>query len=207
MTKRNSTMIDKNTQPKNKLKYDVGYNSCGKYPSHKDGKINKEYSAWSAMMRRCYSKKDRGMFPAYADCTVAAEWHDFQNFAEWYTNHDFYGLDYCLDKDLLVSGNKVYSADTCSLVPHEINSILLNVASRRGALPQGIYLDKVNKKYKAQLSIDSKVVSLGRFKTIIDARNAYKIAKERHVKNKALEWANRIEWDVFAALMSWELKQ
>lgn len=206
MTEHNSTTTSRSNQPIKATMYGVGYNSGGRHPSHKDGRISKEYSVWVSMMRRCYSDRDRAMFPTYADCTVATEWHDFQVFAEWYVNHDFYGLDYCLDKDLLVSGNKVYSADTCSLVPHEINSILLNVASRRGALPQGIYFDKANNKYKAQMSIDGRVVSLGRFKTIIDARNAYKIAKERHVKNKALEWANRIDWGVFTALMRWELK-
>lgn len=206
MTKRNHTTFEK-TKSNKKTLCGVGYNTGGKHPSHKNNKISKEYSVWSSMIRRCYEEKDRDMFPAYGDCTVSDDWLDFQRFAEWYVNHRFYGMDYCLDKDLLIKGNTVYSESTCSLVPHAINTILLSCTSRRGLLPQGVYLDKVNNKYKAQISIDGKVVSLGRFKTVAEASDTYVKAKERHVKNMALKWANRIEWDVFKNLMQWSVSK
>lgn len=203
MTEHYSTTTSRSNQPIKTTMYGIGYNLGGKHPSHKDGRISKEYSVWASMMRRCYSDRDRAMFPAYKNCTVHPDWHNFQVFAEWYTNHKYYGLDYCLDKDLLDIGNTIYSEEKCTLVPHLINTILLNVKSRRGNLPQGVYFDKANNKYKSQISIGSKVVSLGRFKDLEDAVAAYKEAKERYVKNIALEWANRIEWGVFKNLMLW----
>lgn len=43
----------------------------------------------------------------------------FSNFAEWFDKHHVEGWE--LDKDILVSGNRTYSPETCCFVPHEIN--------------------------------------------------------------------------------------
>lgn len=46
---------------------------------------------------------------------------------------------------------------------------------------------------------------LGYYKTPEEAHKVYIEAKERYVKNKGLEWANRIEWKAFKALMEWKV--
>lgn len=202
MNKANHTKQATTYQAKRKL-HGVGYNSGSKHPIRENNKKTELYSLWTAIIQRCYSAKFQSRHPTYIGCTVAEEWHNFQNFAEWYTNHKFYGLGYHLDKDLLFINNTVYSPKTCTLVPRVINNLLSDSRASRGDLPQGVYFDKEVKKYKAQINISGKVINLGRYSNPNEASKAYIKHKERHVKNKALEWANRIEWGVFKNLMLW----
>ena len=115
-----------------KLLHGVGYNSGGIHVIREGNRKSKVYTIWAALLQRCYSKTNKLKHPTYEGCYVCSEWHDFQNFAEWYVNHKFYGLGYHLDKDLLVVGNKVYSPQTCTLVPRIINNITLSSQSSRG---------------------------------------------------------------------------
>ena len=63
----------------------VGYMGEGKYKSVKaNGRHTREYSTWNDMIVRCYKEKTRHLHPAYEDCTVCKEWHNFQTFCDWY---------------------------------------------------------------------------------------------------------------------------
>lgn len=59
----------------------------------------------------------------------------------------------------------------------------------------------------SQLRINGKTKYLGSFDCPDEAHQVYKKAKEAYVKEKALEWKDRIESRVFQALINWELKQ
>ena len=48
----------------------------------------------------------------------------------------------CLDKDILIKGNKIYSQDTCIFVPKAINSLFTNRKRFRGEYPIGVYKGK-----------------------------------------------------------------
>ena len=86
------------------------------------GKINRQaHNAWTAMLGRCYSHKYHQRRPTYADCTVTPEWHNFQNFAIWYEENHKPGLH--LDKDIKITGNRVYGPDTCTFVTQLENSV------------------------------------------------------------------------------------
>ena len=189
-----------------KLVYGVGFNSKGRYKTRKGGRLTKAYSSWRPMMQRCYDARAQISRPWHTDCVVSNDWHDFQDFAEWYDNHPYSDLGYELDKDLLFNGNKVYSPQTCCLIPHELNVLLLDRRLDRGVYPQGVDRKKSELKYRARLNVDGKSVYLGCFDCPSEAHQVYRAAKERYVKNKALEWANKIEWNVFVALMSWTLE-
>ena len=189
-----------------KLTYGVGYNSKRKYKARKDGKTTRVYQAWQDMLRRCYHPKFHEKQPTYLGCSVDERFHDFQDFADWYYSQPYNDMGYQLDKDLLVHGNNVYSPDTCSLVPQELNHLLTSRSNRRGKYPQGVSWNKLNGVFHAEMSMDGKRIKLGSFDNPSKAYQVYKTAKERHVKNKALEWANRIDRGVFAALMSWQLE-
>lgn len=188
-----------------KLIYGVAYNSKGIHKTRIGKKRSLAYSTWFNMIVRCYCPKFKNKNPAYVGCLVSHEWHDFQKFASYFYSHPYRELGYELDKDLLFIDNKIYSPDTCCFVPKELNNLLTNHRSARGAYPQGVNFDSASGKFKAQISINGKRVSLGYYDSPEKARQAYKSAKERYVKNKALEWANRIEWNVFVALMNWTL--
>lgn len=188
-----------------KLIYGIGYNSRRNHKSKIGNKKTKAYASWHCALQRCYDPKFHNRSPTYAGCTMDERWHDFQDFADWYYGRNFSDLSYDLDKDLLVKGNKVYSPETCRLVPSEINNILLDNKSSRGKYPQGVDFRKDVGLFRARLSIYNGVRMLGFFDCPNEAHQAYKEAKERHVKNRALAWANRIDWDVFVALMNWRL--
>lgn len=99
----------------------VGYLGDGEYtPKHKEA-----YSRWKNMIQRCYLDSCRNDNPTYKDCTVAEEWHNFQNFANWFYTQDFKS-GYELDKDIKVPGNKIYSPETCLLVTRADNTAEMN---------------------------------------------------------------------------------
>ena len=188
-----------------KLTYGVGYNSKRKYKARKDGKTTKVYQAWQDMLRRCYHPKFHERQPTYLGCSVDARFHDFQDFGNWFEGHEYSHHGYQLDKDLLLPNNKVYAPDRCAFIPRQLNSLLNSNKAIRGDLPQGIYWNTRTKKYKAQISINGKREYLGLFDCPDEAYQAYRIAKEANVKRMAIEWKDRIEDNVFQALMNWEL--
>lgn len=109
----------------------VGYLGDGKYTlsGDKNGR-SPEYICWSSMLRRCYSEYTKEKQKTYENCTVSEEWHNFQNFAEWYNDNypKIDGIAFELDKDLLQTNveNKIYSKETCIFLPSNVNKFLTN---------------------------------------------------------------------------------
>lgn len=64
----------------------------------------------------------------------------FQEFVEWHRKQVGYGLGYELDADILKNGNKVYSENTCLLIPSALNRFLQSYKGGRGVWPQGMYM-------------------------------------------------------------------
>lgn len=202
-----SVAATKNGSFKNNYKptiYGVGYIGDGKYQGSKKDGTDFVYGIWNNMLARNYDPYTQSKQPAYIGCSVCKEWLCFQNFAEWYMNHPSYGLGYNLDKDLLGTINKVYSPETCTLLPPDLNVMISGSTISKNGMPLGV--NKIDNGYVARLSKgkDGREY-LGYYKTAEEAHNVYVKAKERYVKNKALEWANRIEWKAFKALMEWKV--
>ena len=174
-----------------------------KHGSRDEQGISYEYSIWKSMLRRC---KEHA---SYTDCSVVDEWLEFQPFAEWLKSNDFYGLGYDLDKDILSKEAKVYSPETCVLVPRHINIIFK--APRQSVkhdLPIGVCYQARNarKKYGASVSrAGKKRLYLGYFECPQEAHQAYVVAKESYVKEVANKWRGRIDERVYDALMNWRV--
>lgn len=188
-----------------RLTHGIGFNSGDKYKATIDGKITKSYSTWRSMLQRAYYQKYQVRKPTYIGCSVADEWLDYQKFAEWFSNHEYSNYNYHLDKDLLLPGNKIYAPDRCAFVPRQLNNLLNGNSAVRGQYLQGVSFNKGNNKFVAQIRIDGKNQHLGYFDCPQEAHGAYKTAKEAYVKEKALEWRDRIADEVYDALMRWEL--
>lgn len=187
------------------LIYGIGYNSKREHKARHEKKSTIAYATWFSMINRCYNPKYHAKYPTYIDCSTAAEWLDFQNFADWFEIHEYSDKNYALDKDLLIRGNRVYSPESACFIPYELNALLNDKAKSRGFLPQGVDMNNITGRYRASLSINSKKKHLGYFDCPNEAHQAYKKAKEAYVKEKALEWKDRIADDVFKALMNWQL--
>lgn len=180
----------------------VGYLGVGAFKTWRDGKITNEYCIWRRMIERCYDPKYQDRSPTYIGCSVDNEWLNFQNFAEWLTNHDYYNLGYDLDKDLLTKGNKIYSPLHCSLIPSEINVAIITERDKSSGIPTGVRVNRKNM-FVAHMSINGSYWHIGTFSCPIEAHNAYVLSKERYVRSKALEWRDRIAPNVFDALIKW----
>lgn len=191
--------------PYRKSLYGVGFLGEGKYKSKKGNKFTPEYIAWRGMLERVYCGKRQKNYPTYIGCTVCEEWHNFQVFAEWYCNHESYGLGYDLDKDILVKGNKHYSPETCCLVPQEINCIFNTCGSLKRDLPLGVGYKKEKNMYYASIRNEGVLKHLGYFTTKEEAHEVYREHKQIAVKNVALSYEGLIEAKVFDMLMFWTL--
>lgn len=185
-------------------KYNVGYNSGGKYKAEIRNVSTKEYTVWDGMLRRCYNEKERNKFPSYKDVTVCEEWKDFQNFAEWYENNHIEGFE--LDKDILFKGNKIYSPSTCCFVPREINILFSNSLKTTRTYPLGVHYETRSGKFVAQIHIHKKSKFLGRFNTPEEAFEVYKIAKEKRIKEVAEKHKHQITEACYQALINYQVE-
>lgn len=184
----------------------MGYNSGGIHASREYGKSTHAYMIWCCMLQRCYSAEYHSRLPTYIGCSVCEEWLDFQVFAEWYLNHKHYGLGYELDKDLLIRGNKIYSPNTCCLIPSQINSLLNSCANTRGEHPRGVYFNKPRGKYLSRIRIEGKHKHLGYFACPNEAYRAYVAAKEIYVKEVANKYRDNIDPRIYEILMTWTVE-
>jgi len=183
----------------------VGYIGSGDFSSKTDKKHTAYYKLWRAMLQRCYDKKYQEKQPTYKECTVVEEWHNFQNFAKWckeeYNPETMEGWQ--LDKDILVKGNKIYSPETCCFVPHEVNKLFSN--NKLSNITSSIGVGRKGEKYTARLSknnIREIVVTLD---TEEEAFQAYKIAKEKYIKEIADKYKSLITIKVYEAMYSYTL--
>lgn len=161
------------------------------------------YSKWLNGITRCYCPESLKEKPKYEGCTVSEDWLCYQNFAKWHTTHKFYGLGYELDKDLLVRGNKVYSAETCCLLPQELNKLVLCGEYNQREYPAGVSLHHDKKSFIASMSANKGRKYIGIYKTPEEASAAYVEAKEKYVKYVAEKWHGKIEERAYQALKSW----
>lgn len=192
-----------------KSNYNVGYIGYGYDP--KCAESRKLFKIWSGLVQRCFDPLWKTRHKCYELTTCSEDFLCAANFITWsksqigYNSIDEYGKPFALDKDILLKGNTVYSPYTCVFVPREINNLILSNGKVRGKLPIGVTKTKEGK-LRARVSINNKEVALGVFETSNEAFQAYKEAKERHIKEVANKWKDRIDQRVYYALMKYEVK-
>ena len=190
------------TNPYDITVYGVGYFGEGKYKSsYEKGVVYQGYKTWADMLKRCYRTKYKDMYPSYHKiATVCDEWHCYQVFAEWYENNKYNVEERLhLDKDILIPGNKIYSPETCILVPQRINLLFMNKSNSQG-LPNGI-----RKMKSGYYSVHYSHLKIGNYKTFEEAANAYCIAKENAIKDIADEYKNIIPTKLYDALNNYKV--
>lgn len=170
--------------------YNVGIVGT-KYETVKNSMSIKEYDAWNSMLQRCYDNKYKERQPTYEYIYCCNEWFYFPNFYEWLHSQENFdkwlnGKRWALDKDILIKGNKIYSPDTCCLVPSYVNSLFVKTNKSRGNLPIGV--SRMRNKYRAMVSTNSGRVYLPIRKNPEDCFYLdYKPFKENYIKQIAQE--------------------
>lgn len=137
------------------------------------------YNMWIGMKERCLNKnfcdyKNYGK----KNITICPEWLDFTNFYNWYIKNLSYKKEkLSLDKDILCNikhlKEKIYSPETCLLIPIELNCWLANDNINTGVL-------KRNNKFVAKICGKH----LGTFSSFKEAKQIY--AKEKYEDWKVL---------------------
>ena len=120
--------------PFDKTIFGVGYLGDGRYEAWVNGEPTVEYYIWKQILCRCYNENKKEKYGSYYEVSeMCNEWLNYQNFAEWYSNHK-YECDGRLhvDKDIKYPGNKLYSPYHCVLVPQRINMLFSNKRNKRG---------------------------------------------------------------------------
>ncbi|ALY07205.1 hypothetical protein VmeM32_00219 [Vibrio phage vB_VmeM-32] len=191
-----------------RLVHGVGIYEKGRYSASENDKPTKVYNAWQAMLGRCYDSKYHEKKPTYIGCSVCEEWHHFQNFATWYdANYPNGDGSYQLDKDLKVSGSKIYSPETCLFVSSVVNTFTTDSGSIRGEYMIGVCWHKRGQKYLACCSnpFTKKVEYLGLFTNELEAHHAWRKRKSElayelamaqendEVKNAILNWKKNLD--------------
>ena len=161
----------------------LGFLGIGKYNYKNNKNI---YRIWYNLLTRCYNKNhSHYKFYGAKGVEVCNEWLNFQNFAAWYEeqskwNTNNYKLE--LDKDILCNifhlETKIYSPDTCLLIPSELNSYLAGDNLNCGILNR-------DNKYQVKISRNKKQIYLGTYFT-------FKEAKIKYAKKKYEFWLEEI---------------
>ena len=198
-----SNLVKGSIKNKNhKSLYGVGYIGVGKYsPTLKSSTL------WRGILRRCYCPVSLLRSPTYKGCTVHSSWHNFQNFAKWYEENyiPVKYEDFHLDKDLLVTGNKIYGPETCCFVPPEVNHLFTELSRKKKTLPIGVSSEG-SRNYSASISIDGKYQYLGSFKTIEEARETYILTKEKSIKRVASKYREYLLPELYNKLINYKFK-
>lgn len=177
--------------------YGVGYIGYGPYKPFKNGKMTKGYSVWTGIISRVYNQHALKLHPAYKGCSVVPEWHNYQNFAEWYySNLPSDEGDFEVDKDLLYKGNRIYGPNQCTIIPGEINREMVLSSNRRGKYPIGIYWRESRQRFIVKIGKKN----IGETKTIEEGFAIYKKAKEKRYKQLAEKYKSVLSHQAYEAL-------
>ena len=130
---------------------------------------HRAYDAWREMLRRCYDVSIHFQYPQYKNVKVCEEWLSFTSFYNWWKNN--YKEGYQLDKDLLISNNKMYSPESCIYVPNWLNNFLSNCQNVNCSFITSI------QKYRVQISVKGKQKFIGNFLDKQEAILAWRSAK------------------------------
>lgn len=109
------------------------------------------YKAWKHMLERCFCPKLKRKYPTYEDVTCVDEWLYFSRFKSWMEIQHWEGK--ALDKDILNSGNLIYSPDNCIFIPKNLNNFLTNTQRTKiSGLPLGVCWNGDHRKYQVRVN-------------------------------------------------------
>lgn len=178
-----------------------------KYKCKENGKYLKEYQMWANMLNRCYLKTNKH----YVDCEVDENFKHYEYFYEWCNSQENWKNikeqnRIALDKDILVKGNRIYSPDTCCIVPHNVNCIFMKHKNQKHNCPSGVTFSPKDNMYYSSCTLYGKV-ERNYFHNMTDAFYWYKSKKEAAIKKMAeIEYLNgNINKKCYDAMINYEV--
>lgn len=140
----------------------------------------------------------------------------FASFADWNMSQVGYGLGYDVDSDILLSGCKTYSAETCLLIPSGLNRFLQSRKKERTQdLPMGLIMSKSGRLFVRNIIKDdvtgNEINLLNRYvDTIEEGISAYEqsVEKSKHIWIDRLQNSGRycVDERVIEYMNTWKYK-
>ena len=177
-----------------------GYVGVGNHVT--SGGNREAYMRWQSIWRRI-GQVNSPYFTAYVDCTMSVEWHDLQNFGDFYWGDPYRHYDWALDKDIIVPMNREYGPYTCAYVPVELNAFMSFNRTKVNDLPTGVNPNK--SKWAASVKVDGKEFRIGSFSSIEEASEMYKMYKKKEATRLAQKWEGLVDPRVTEALFNFEV--
>lgn len=200
-----------------------------KYPVSIDCKPTKEYTVWQGILRRCCDVGFKDKNPTYKNVTCCNEWFLFENFYKWlheqenfekWSSGDKWG--WAVDKDILIKGNKIYSPETCCLVPQNVNQLFkkkyVECDDLSISISFQISLSKIGNEFQIKYHnpFTNKIEHFSSYKEIEQlhqvfkeqAFHTYKSHKENSIKQIAQEEYDKgnITKQCYEAMMNYEVE-
>lgn len=194
-----------------------GYFGVGRFKS-KNGSYNKgfpnteEYQAWINMLSRCYDpnyiQRNTGN-KVYEGTTVCNEWLNFQAYAEWFTSNIAKiralepNLRLAVDKDIL-SSSKVYSPETCAIVPMEVNSVLIGCMHILNGSRNKSMINNKDGTYSLLLSSKGCTIAYhSSLSSVEEANKIYIAHKLKQMKDLAEKYKHILEERVYIRMLNY----
>lgn len=161
---------------------------------------NDARNIWNLMMKRCDANTKN-----YEDVKVCEEWKNINNFIPWYMANTYGTKQWRLelDKDLFGEGKRIYSPETCCMLPKSLNILLSTCGSRNELLP-GV-TQNISGSFKVSVLV-SAVKIVKTFKTEEEAFSFYKENKENAIRIAANAYSWVIPKKIHEALINYKVK-
>lgn len=146
--------------------------------SRTDGKVNRLYSIWLDMKKRCNNKKNKE-FKNYGarGIKVCEEWiDDYPAFHEWAIQNG-YNENLTLDR-IDVDGD--YSPDNCKWSTLAEQAKNKRISPRNTTGVSGVTYKKSIKKYTVRIGVNGRRIYIGDYKTLEEAKEARKLAEKKY---------------------------
>jgi len=155
---------------------------------------------YSNLLKRCNGDSEK--YPTYVECKICDEWlNNKEKFYKWYQDNIYDCEENIqLDKDIKIKGNKLYSPNTCLLVPLSINSLFKVYNGKT----KGV--NKNGNRYRVYLNKFSKYTYFGSYSTEQEAYNVYLREKEKYIHEVGEKWKNKVPNEIYQILINYKLR-
>lgn len=173
---------------------------------------------YNTIRARCKPGEKIHIGKCYKEVTMCQEWlDDPKTFVRWYLDH-YYEVDgesMAVDKDLFGKGAKVYSPETCCILPQRLNTYLTNCKKHyfdgqtpENTLPLGIYHNKKSNRYyaKIQFSGFEKPIQFAEHDTIEEAFKEYRYLKKLDAYRVIESYRDKIPEYIYEELLKIEIE-
>ena len=110
------------------------------------------YNVWKNIEKRCYHKNNK-QYNSYGGkgVTVSDDFKLFSKFKKWYKDNLYDSCNLEIDKDCLSTikhlDNKIYSSDTCILIPNDWNTFLTSINTGIYDTNYGTFCVRIRRNY------------------------------------------------------------